>query len=160
MSKNWVQIFQLQSMSNAIRCINQSFVFKNFGISCLALISNLSNLRTTILHAIKRMHLAKHFKWNTVFFTNLTRVYGLALNLSCCELSDTGWIPAYYWNSLPHHSHSAWNWASQYTDTLYFLFCCALFNYFSWISSVVTMHWQGFNSEHEHPTSTLLEHLE
>ena len=41
-----VKIFQLQSMSNAIRCIDQRFAFKNSGISCLALIFNLNNART------------------------------------------------------------------------------------------------------------------
>ena len=41
------------SMSNAIRCINQRFAFKNSCISCLALIFNLNNLRMTVLYAIK-----------------------------------------------------------------------------------------------------------
>ena len=45
-----VQIFQLQSMSNTLRHIDQMFVFKNYGILCLALIFNLNNLRTTILY--------------------------------------------------------------------------------------------------------------
>ena len=48
----WSEIFQLQrvqSMSNAIRCIDQRFAFKNSGISCLALIFNLSIPRTIIL---------------------------------------------------------------------------------------------------------------
>ena len=48
-----VKIFQLQSMSNAIRCIDQRFVFKNSGISCPALIFNLNNLSTTVLYAKK-----------------------------------------------------------------------------------------------------------
>ena len=38
-------------MSNAIRCINQRFAFKNSGISCLALIFNLKNPRMTVLYA-------------------------------------------------------------------------------------------------------------
>ena len=37
-------------MSNAIRCIDHRFAFKNSGIACLALIFNLSYLRSTILH--------------------------------------------------------------------------------------------------------------
>ena len=45
-----VKICQLQSMSNAIGCINQRFAFKNSRISCLALIFN--NLRTTVLYTI------------------------------------------------------------------------------------------------------------
>ena len=61
-----VKIFQLQSMLNAIRsllrCINQRFVFKNSGILCLALIFNLSNLKTTImiLQAKKRFQVARY----------------------------------------------------------------------------------------------------
>ena len=38
-------------MSNAIKCIDQKFAFKNSGILRLALIFNLSNPGTTILHA-------------------------------------------------------------------------------------------------------------
>ena len=41
-----VKIFQLQSMPNAIRCIDKMFVFKNSGISSLALIFILSNLQS------------------------------------------------------------------------------------------------------------------
>ena len=37
----------------ATRCINQRFVFKNSGISCLALIFNLKNLSTTVLYEKK-----------------------------------------------------------------------------------------------------------
>ena len=48
-----VKIFQLQSMLNVIRCIDQRFAFKNSRISCLALIFNLNNPRTTVLYATK-----------------------------------------------------------------------------------------------------------
>ena len=48
-----VKIFQLQSMSNAIRCIDQRFAFKNSRISCLALIFNLKNPSMTVLYAKK-----------------------------------------------------------------------------------------------------------
>ena len=37
-------------MSNTIRCIDHRFAFKNSGVACLALIFNLSYLRSTILH--------------------------------------------------------------------------------------------------------------
>ena len=51
-AKLWEMNFvQLQSMSNVTRCFDQRFVFKNSSILCLALIFNLSNPRTTILHA-------------------------------------------------------------------------------------------------------------
>ena len=45
-----VKIFQLQSMSNVIRCIDQRFAVNKSGISYLALLFNISNPRTTILH--------------------------------------------------------------------------------------------------------------
>ena len=51
-----VKIFQLQSMSNAIRCIDQRFAFKNSRISCLALIFNLKNPSKTVLY---RLHAKK-----------------------------------------------------------------------------------------------------
>ena len=41
-----MKIFELQTMSNVTRCIDQQFEFKNSGILCLALIFNLSNPRT------------------------------------------------------------------------------------------------------------------
>ena len=46
-----LDLFQLQSMSNQITCIDKSFAVKNSGISWMPLIFNLSNPRTTILHA-------------------------------------------------------------------------------------------------------------
>ena len=55
-------------MSNAIKCIDQRFAFKNSGISCLALIFNLSNLRTTILHSKKQLPVAKQVKLYAVLF--------------------------------------------------------------------------------------------
>ena len=61
-------MFQLQSMSIAIRCIHKLFAFKNSGISCLALIYNLSNLRRTILHAKKRLQVARCNESYTVLF--------------------------------------------------------------------------------------------
>ena len=49
------EIFQLQSMSNAIRYIDsdQWFAFKNSRISCLAMIFNLKNPSMTALSAKK-----------------------------------------------------------------------------------------------------------
>ena len=57
-----VKIFQLQSMSNVIKCIDQRFAFENSGIACLALIFNLSYPRSTILQAKKQLQVVKHFK--------------------------------------------------------------------------------------------------
>ena len=64
-----VKIFQLKSMSNVRRCIDQRYAFKNSGISCLALMFNLSNLRTTILHSKKQLPVAKHVKSYAIFFS-------------------------------------------------------------------------------------------
>ena len=47
-----VKIFQLKSMSNAVRCIKR-FAFKNSRISGMALIFNLNIPRTTVLYAKK-----------------------------------------------------------------------------------------------------------
>ena len=49
-------------MLNVIRCINHRFEFKNFGISCLALMFNLNNQRMTILYTGPGLQVAKHFK--------------------------------------------------------------------------------------------------
>ena len=43
-------IFQLQSISNARTCIYKRFAVKSSGISCLALMFNLSNHQMRILH--------------------------------------------------------------------------------------------------------------
>ena len=57
-------------MSNAIRCIDQRFVFKNSGISCPALIFNLNNPRTTVQYAKNLLQVAKYDELNTVFSSN------------------------------------------------------------------------------------------
>ena len=48
-----VKVFQLQSMLNATKCMDQRFAFKNSRISCLALIFNLKNPSMTVLYAKK-----------------------------------------------------------------------------------------------------------
>ena len=88
-----VKIFPLQSMSNAIRSIDQRFVFKNSRISCLsrlALIFNLNNRRTTILYAKNRLQVAKYDESYTVFFREWIRTYGLVLKVSSMESGDMG----------------------------------------------------------------------
>ena len=45
------------------------FVLKNSGLSCLALIFNLSNKRTTILQAKKLFQVARYEESYTMFFT-------------------------------------------------------------------------------------------
>ena len=55
-------------MLNARRCVDQRFAFKNSGILRLALIFNLSNQRTTILHAKKRFQVARYNESYINFF--------------------------------------------------------------------------------------------
>ena len=62
-----MKIFQLQAMSNSITYIDKRIVFKNFGISCLALIFNLSNFSTKILHAKKKL-VQGCYIWQTYIF--------------------------------------------------------------------------------------------
>ena len=123
-----VKIFPLQSMSNAIRSIDQRFVFKNSRISCLsrlALIFNLNNRRTTILYAKNRLQVAKYDESYTVFFREWIRTYGLVLKVSSMESGDMGPISDECWNSVLPHGHFAWHWARQCT----YLYCCTLYNF-------------------------------
>ena len=71
-----LKIFQLQSMSNAKRCIDQRFAFKNSGVSCLALIFNLKNPSTTVLYEKTRLQVAKYDKLYTIFFEQWIRTDG------------------------------------------------------------------------------------
>ena len=141
-----VKIFQLQSMSNAIRCIDQRFAFKNSGISCLALIFNLSNLRTTVLHSKKRLPVAKHVKLYNMFSWRLTRTHGLVIKVSWSESGCSGSIPlgaeTFCCPSAILHGTEP---VSALTSAL--LHCCTLsISFLSWISLVAILHWQGFNS--------------
>ena len=57
-----VKVFQLQSMSKSIRCIDKRLAFKNSGISCMAWIYNLRNSRTTILRSYNWFKVARYDK--------------------------------------------------------------------------------------------------
>ena len=73
-----VKIFQLQFMSNARRCIDQTFAFKNSGISCLASIFRTAVLsfayRTAVLGLSctqkNRLQVAKYNESYTGFFSS------------------------------------------------------------------------------------------
>ena len=72
----WAQIVQsekisFQSMSNAIIFVDERFVVKNYGISCLALIFNSSNPTMTILHAKNQLKVAICNESNTFLFCTL-----------------------------------------------------------------------------------------
>ena len=123
---------QLKSMSNAIRCIDHRFAFKNSGVACLALIFNLSHLRLTILHP-------KNAVWNS------------SSNLMIHKIPFFPWNwyePMAEWLRLVIHSleiliqfqHSAEFSAVQrpvcvaLSQSVHwhvcFLYCCAPYNFF------------------------------
>ena len=79
--------------------------------------------------------------------------HGSVVKASHTETGKMGSIPAGCWNSLQPLSHF---WALSPSDSS-LLHCCTRY-----ISSVAISRWQpeGFNSYHEHLTSTVLEHLE
>ena len=58
-------------MSNAIIFVDERFVVKNYGISCLALIFNSSNPTMTILHAKNQLKVAICNESNTFLFCTL-----------------------------------------------------------------------------------------
>ena len=91
-----VKIFQLQSMSNAIRCIDQWFAFKNYRISCLFLIFNLKNPRSTVLYAKKSVAGGEIRRVIYSFVQHLIRTNGLVVKVSCNELDNLGSIPDEY----------------------------------------------------------------
>ena len=82
-------------MLNLIRCIDQRSAFKNSGISCLAVILNLSNPRKTILHATKKFQVARYESYDesyTVYFRRSFRTHGSVVKAVCSELGDLGSI--------------------------------------------------------------------
>ena len=78
-----VKIFQLQSMSNAIRCINQRFAFKN---------SWTIRERQSCTQK-NQLQVAKYDESYAVFFKQLIRTNGLVVKVSCSEFGDMGSIP-------------------------------------------------------------------
>ena len=75
-----LKISQLLSMSNAITGINKSFAVNNSALSCLALIFNASNPRTTILQAKNWFKVAICAMSDTFFFAGLIQMHGLLLD--------------------------------------------------------------------------------
>ena len=142
-----VKIFLLQSLSNAITCIDQRFADKDSGISCLALIFNLSNPNRTMLHAKNQFKVVIPCESYTVFFTKTIWTHGLVVKANWCESDDMGSIPAEYRNSLLPLGHFVLHWAPQCTDTSAFILLHSLYFFFlSWISSLAIFRWHGFNS--------------
>ena len=94
LSDSW-KYFNSSLCRIVIKCIDQRFAFKNFGIWCLTLIFTLSNLRTTILHAKKRLQVVKHFKKNSCFFFRLILTHALAVKES--RVSEAAWDQFLHW---------------------------------------------------------------
>ena len=117
-----VKIFQLQSMLNAIRCIDQRFVFKNSRISCLTLIFKLKNPSMTVLYAKKSVEGGENMTSHILLFSlkQLIRTYGLVVKTGCRESGNMGLIPDDCCNPLPA-CRFAWHRASQCTDTSAFI---------------------------------------
>ena len=115
-------------MSNAIRCINQKFAFKNSRTSCLglALIFNLDNQGTTVLYPKNWLQVAKYDESYTVFLKLVIWTYGLVVKVSCSECGNSGSIPDECWNSAPQPFCVALSpsvhWHSR------FLYCCAIYD--------------------------------
>ena len=73
------KIFQLQSISYAIKChsIDKRFAVENSGIFGLALIFNLNNLRTTILYARNQFKVLTSDESYTVSFCRSIQTHGV-----------------------------------------------------------------------------------
>ena len=92
-----VKIFQLQSMLNVIRCINQRSAFKNSGILCLALILNLKYPSMTVLYAKKSVAGGEIQRVIYLFFQSTN---GLVVKVGHRESGDMGSIPDEFWIAL------------------------------------------------------------
>ena len=127
-------------MSNAIRCIDHRFAFKNYAIACLALIFNLSYLRSTILHPKKQCETVQVI-WRFIycFFRILIRTYGWVVKAGRRQSGDMGSIPVRFWILL----RAAGHWARHCTDTCAVYIAAISIIFVSWISSVVISRWQG-----------------
>ena len=87
-----VKVFQLQSMSNAIRCIDQRFAFKNSRISCLALMFKFKILAWQSCHSTQKnwLQVVKYDESCTVCFLLLIKTNGWVVKASSRESGDMG----------------------------------------------------------------------
>ena len=142
LDEHWAKIVQSENISlpiyhyveslwNMTRCNYQSFASKNCGvipgISCLALIFNLSNQRTIILQAKKRFQV----EIKTGQFPVSRETWVLFQKGSECPCSPLAIL-------------SGTEPVSALTSTL--LNCCTLYNFFSWTLSVAILRWQSCKS--------------
>ena len=107
------------------------FAVMNSGISCLALIFNLSNPRMTMQK--KRFKVAK-YDIRTIW------THGLVIKASGSESGNMDSIHAGCWNSLQCLCQFAWNWACQCSDTCYFiLLLCVIFFFSNFVSGNIAL---------------------
>ena len=109
-----------QSMSNAIRCINQRCALKNSGISCLALIQpkqSKNDNPAIILHAKKQFQpsrlwkrtshiLAGFYKHSISFATNLSTNFGCDLEINSESYLTTIWNGSAVWSESEQSTFS------------------------------------------------------
>ena len=112
-----VKIFQLQSLSNAIRCIDQRFALRILVFRVWPWYSIWTIREQQACMQKNPLQVAKYNESCTVFF----QLYGLVVKVSRRESVDLGSIPSECWRSLPRLGHISWHWARQctYTRTFY-----------------------------------------
>ena len=119
--------FQLQSMSKAITCVDQSSAVQNFIVSCLKSIFNLND------HKMKIQRATSWFK--SASFEDSYTPIDMNLWLSSKVYSKFRRQPG-FWSvrvllklaaaTWPHCHHFAWRWDRQWTDTRSFILLCSL----------------------------------
>ena len=115
------EIFQLQSRSYAIKCIDQRFAFKNSGIAYLVLKFNWNNPRTTILHAKKAIPGCEKLRVIYCFFQEtrkLIRTFGSVIKAASRRMLKLFAVP------LPFLREPV----NTLTHAL--LYCCAVYNFY------------------------------
>ena len=98
-------------------CVQESWYFVTN--SCLALIFNLSNPKTTIVHSKKRLQVAQLFKLCTVFFFRLTKHHGSVVKASRSEFGGSSSILT-----------GILKFSAAPRPLYVLLYCCALYNFF------------------------------
>ena len=137
------KIFQLQSMCYSMKSVEKVFPVKNFGVSCLALIFNLSNQKKIDLGLLRGL----------LDMTSQTPSFApnpfepMAYWSSRVSVSQAIWVQfSKSTETLCALGHFAWHWARQWTDTCVFVLLHSLLFFSSRISSVLIWCWQDLNS--------------
>ena len=86
--------------------------------------------------------------------------YGLVVKAYSFVLGNMGSNPARCWIFVQPPGHFACYWACQCTDTCSYILLRLAVLSITFSSSVAISPWQSFNSQHKHPTPTVLEYFE